>query len=158
MPQGKITYTFLDHSNEKSSLGLYTPELDATNIATYTDDTVGGVLGDMRLALSAITLMNNFSRTVTATRIIDLATVPANADAQRETKAEFTYRDTVTGFLSSFSVPGINRSLIVSANTDIIDMDNVLIAAIVTLFEANFVSRAGNPVEVVGVRHIGVSN
>ena len=155
---GKINYTFLDHSNEKSGLGLYTPDLDATNIVSYTDDGVGGVLGDMRIALSAITLMNNFSRVVTATRIVDAATLPTNADAQRETKAEFSYRDTVTGLLSSFSVPGIDRTLIVSQGSDQIDMDNVLIAAIIALFEANFVSRIGNPVEVVGVRHVGVSN
>mgnify|MGYP001049092388 CR=1 FL=1 len=155
---GKVTYTYIDNSNEKSSLGLYTPDLDAANIVDYTDDGVGGILGDMRLALSAITLCNNFARIVTATRIQDVATLPTDQNAQRETKAEFSYRDTLTGFLSSFSVPGIDRSLIVSQGSDIIDMDNVLVAAVISLFEANFVSRAGNPVEVVGVRHIGVSN
>lgn len=155
---GKITYSFLDNSEEVGSLGMYTPELDVANIATYTDDTVGGVLGDMRLALSAITLCNNLSRTVTAIKIVDDAVRPADANAQRETKALFTYRDTVTGFLSSFSVPGIDRTLIVQPGTDEIDLGNVLIAAIIALFEASFVSRAGNPVVVTRVTHVGVSN
>lgn len=154
---GQTSYTLLDHSNEQSTVRFYTPDLNAGNIAAYVDDNVGGHLGDMRLAIAALSEMNHLRRAVVATRIVDNAVLPASASAQRERKALVTYRDTVTGKLYSITIPGFNM-VGAEAGTDILDLDVAQWVAFVTVFEANFVSELGNAVQVVTAKHVGRSS
>lgn len=151
---GKMTFTLLDHSNEQSTMQLYTPDLNAGNIGGYTDDTLGGELGDMRLAISALSLMNHLRRSVVATQIVDVATLPADSNAQRERKALVTYRDTVTGKSYSLTIPGFNM-VGAESGTDVLDLDVAQWVAFRTAFEANHVSELGNAVQIITAKHVG---
>lgn len=154
---GAITYSFLDHSGETGSMRLYTPDLNAGNIGTYTDDGVGGALGDMRIALSALTLGNHKKRTVVASVIADVAVNPTDPSAQRERKAMVTYRDLVTAKLHRVEIPAFDMTGAVP-NTDILDVSGIEWQAFILLFEASFVSPLGNAIAFVGARHVGRSS
>lgn len=151
---GLMTFTLIDHSNEQSTVRLYTPDIDGTNIAAYSDDTLGGNMGDMRLAISALSEMNQLRRQLVALKIADAATLPASASAQRERKALVTYRDTVTAKLYSITIPGFNM-VGAEQGTDILDLDVAQWVAFRAAFEANHVSELGNPVQIVSAKHVG---
>lgn len=151
---GKMTFTLLDHSNEQSTVQLYTPDLDGTNIGQYTDDNLGGHLGDMRLAISGLTEMNHLRRSVVALQLVDAASLPANASAQRERKALITFRDLVTAKLYSLTIPGFNM-VGAEAGTDILDIDVPQWVAFRTAFEANHRSELGNNIQMISAKHVG---
>ena len=151
---GKITFAVLDYSNEVGSVQMWTPDLSSANVDTYVDDNALGALGDMRLALNDLISGNHLRRTVTATIISDTATLPADANAQRERKAQVTYRDTITGKTYRIEIPTYNM-VGAQAGTDIIDTSGAEWTEFITQFEANFVSEVGNAIEVVTVKHVG---
>jgi len=154
---GKITFNYIDNSGERSGFGVYTPTLDATNIADYTDPTLGGALGDLRLAVAAITLCNEVSQSVQAAQFVENATIPTNNFAQRENKLLVQYQDTVVPVIrGSLEIPGPNNSLLTQPNTDEVDFTgNALMIALVAALEANYVSKIGNPIVVTGARLVG---
>ena len=154
MAVGQISLTLVDHSNEQSTMKLYTPELTGANIADYTNDNLGGNLGDLRLAVSALTEMNHLRRQVVATKIADNATLPANASAQRERKALITYRDTVTGKTYTVTIPGFNMVGAEPA-TDILDLDLPQWVAFRQVLESNHVSELNNPIVLISAKHVG---
>lgn len=151
---GRVTFSILDFSNEVGRVGMWTPDLDSGNVDSYVDDAPTGFLGDMRLALNDLIDGNHLRRTVTATIISDVATLPADPDAQRERKAMVTYRDTVTGKTYRLEIPTFNMEG-AQAGTDVVDTSGANWQSFITQFEANFVSELGNAVEVVNVRHVG---
>lgn len=154
---GSITLSILDHSGEVGRMRLYTPDLDGTNVASYTSDTPTNALGDIRLALNPLIAGNHLQRTVTATVITDAATLPADVNAQRERKAQVSYRDTVSGKLYRFEIPTFSM-VGVNQGSDQIDLTQADWAAFVSAFEADFVSPEGNAVEVVSAKHVGRSS
>lgn len=151
---GKMTLTLLDFSNEQSTIQLYTPVLNAGNIADYTNDTVGGALGNMRVAISALTLGNHLRRSVVATLISDVGELPTDPNAQRERKALVTFRDTVTGKLGSLTIPCFNM-VGAESGTDILDIDLPQWVAFRALLEANHPSDVGNPIQMITAKHVG---
>lgn len=151
---GTMSFTMLDHSNEQSTVRIYTPTIDGANIADYTDDTLGGALGDGRLALAALSEMNHLRRQVVATKIADVAALPANPSAQRERKAVVTYLDTVTGKYYSISIPGFNM-VGAEAGTDVLDLDVAQWVAFRAWFEAKATSELENPVTIITAKHAG---
>ena len=151
---GKITWSILDHSDEIGTFRMHIPDLDAANVDAYVDDGATGTLGQLRLAISALTLGNHLRRSVIATTIVDNAVIPADSSAQRERKAQVTYRDTVSGKRYTMEIPAFDMTGSESG-TDILDLDHVEWAAFVALFEANCVSELGNAIEVVSAKHVG---
>lgn len=149
-----MTLTLLDHSNEQSTVRIPIPDLDAANIDDYVNDNLGGALGDIRLAMAGLSSMNHLRRTVQATTIVDAATLPADANAQRERKALVSYRDVVTGKLHSLTIPGFNMTG-AEQGTDILDLDVPLWVAFVTAFEAWAQGEGGGAVEVISAKHVG---
>lgn len=156
----RTTLTYIDNSGERSSFSVNTPDLDATNIADYTDPTLGGALGDLRLATAAITLCNEVSQTVQAAQFLEAPTLPGSNFAQRESKLLIQYVDTVEPSVrGSLEIPGPDWSLVGQTGTDEVDfVGNVLVAAFVAALEANYVSRIGNPIEVVKATRVGRNN
>lgn len=156
---GLITFTFIDHSGEQSRVSFSTPDLDATNIDGYSNTTLTNPLGDLKAAIDALTLLNEVKINVTATEIVSPPTLPADENAQREQGLLIKYVDTVTAKKYRFTIPGIDRTLVAQAGTDIVDFgNNLLVAALVAAFEADYVSELGNPVSVYAASMVGRRN
>lgn len=155
----QTTFTLIDHSGEQSQVAVWTPDLDALNIAGYISTAPGSALGDLKSAIDDLTLMNEVVISVGAARITSPPTLPADENAQREQKLLIKYVDTITAKKYRFTIPGIDRALVAQAGTDVVDfVGNALVAALVSAFEADFVSELGNPVSVYGASLIGVAN
>lgn len=153
------TQSFVDHSGEQTSFGLFTPDLDATNVDDYTNTLVTFPLGDMLIAVNALTLLNRTVTTIGALRDFSVASLPADENAQREQKMVIKYRDTVTSKAYQFTIPGIDRTLVAVQGTDQVDFaGNALVAELVNQFETNYVSELGNPVVVYDARLVGRNN
>jgi len=150
-----VTFSILDYSNETSRVGLYLPELTPGNYDSVTGDQVGESVGDIRVAMNALIAGNHLRRTVTAVTYNDTATLPTDPNAQRERKARFVYRDTVNGELGSFELPTADNSVLAQAGTDVIDLEEVAVAAFVAVVEANAVSRDGNAIEIQSAQLVG---
>lgn len=154
MAQPHVTFTILDNSNETSSVRFYLPEMDNTNFEGTVNDTTGAV-GLIRLAMNALIEGNHLRRTVTAAVYEDAATLPASGWAQREIKAQFTFRDTVTAETGTFEIPTFDAGTFAESGTDVLDLEEIGLAAFVAAVEANAVSRQGNAIEIVSARIVG---
>lgn len=155
---GSMSFTMIDNSNERTTIQFNTPDLNSGNIDDTVNDGIGGDLGDMRLALSALSLANHEKRSVVAVRVIEPnADAPADPNAQRERVAVVTYRDTVTGRYETRSIPAFNMVGVVTG-TDVIDTSGVQWQAFITVLEANHVSNIGNPIQFISARHAGRSS
>lgn len=153
------TQSFIDHSGEQTSFSLWTPDLDAGNIDTYTNTNLTFELGDMLAAVNALTLCNRTVTTVGALRDVSAATIPADPNAQRETKLLIKYIDTVTSKKYSLTIPGVDRTLVAQQGTDQVDFNNnAFVIAFVNSIENGYISELGNPIEVYDARLVGRNN
>jgi len=152
---GKVTFSIMDNSAEKSNVGFHVATLTSANIDPWIDDTPTGLLGQLRVLLSALTIGNHANRIVTALQLPD-ATVepPADPYAQRERKAVVTMLDTITGKYFRNEIPAFGDSG-VEAGTDLLDLDVAAWAAYVAFVEANCLSPAGNAFTVVRAKLVG---
>ena len=158
MAQPKVTFSILDKSNEVGRVGFYLPDMDNTNYETVSSDLVLGNVGDIRLAMNDIILGNHLRRSVTSDIYEDAATLPASGFAQREFKAQFTYRDTVTAETFTFEVPTFDTGTYAQDGTDELNLaDGGNLEAFKDAVEANAVSRNGNAIEIVNARIVGRS-
>lgn len=155
MSNSKVTYNILDYSGETSRVGFYLPELSPANYAGIVDNTLGGSVGNLRIAMNTLITGSQLRQTVTAETFIGVATLPADPNSQREIKGRFVYRDTVNGELGSFELPTIDLGIVAQQGTDVIDLEEILVAAFVLVFEAEAVSRDGNAVEVISGQVVG---
>lgn len=151
--------SFIDYSGEQTSFAVWTPDLNAGNIDTYTNTAVTNALGDLLAAVNAVTLLNRTVTSVGAVRDLSAGTLPANVNAQREQKLLVKYIDTVTNKKYQFTVPGVDRTLLAQQGTDVVDFtSNVLMIALVNSFESDYVSELGNPVAVYAASLVGRNN
>lgn len=152
---GQTTIIFLDASGERSSVNLNNPDLDISNVETYTSEIATNAFADMRAALEAVTLMTIQSATVSAKNSAYANAAPADQNAQRERKLLIKYRDDVTGKTGSMSVPGVNLALVATPGTDVVSLAQPQVAALVAELEANYRSNIGNTITVYEARHVG---
>ncbi len=157
MAQPKVTFSILDKSNEVGRVGFYLPEMDGANYETVSSDLVLGNVGDIRLAMNDIILGNHLRRVVTSDIYEDSAVLPASGFAQREFKAQFTYRDTVTAETYTFEVPTFDTGTYAQDGTDVLDLSSGNLLAFKNAVEGNAVSRNGNAIEIVSARIVGRS-
>lgn len=155
MAQPFVTYSILDHSNEVGRTRVYLPEITGANFDTVAGDDALENVGAIRLAMNALILGNHLKRNVLAAVYVDAATLPASGAAQRETKAQFTYRDTVTGDTYTLEIPTFDSETFAVQGTDNLDLTNISIAAFVTALETYAVSRNGNAIQVLSGRIVG---
>lgn len=143
-----LSSTFIDYSNEKSSVGFAVDDAITDAHAISLNAAIAGLsLGTNQNA--AVLLRNEVFTGVN--------TPPANHFAQRELKFRAKYSDTVTGKQYSFSIPCADAALTVG-NTDMVDMADTLPAALKVEFELYAVSEFGNPVTLDSIELIGRSS
>lgn len=152
----KATFSMIDHSGEKSSTGIYIPQITAANHDSIVGDSATEAVGRLRIAIAAVSTMNEVNRTVTAKVFSSAGTLPTNPYAQREQKLLVRYIDTVTNKQAVITVPSPDLTLLAQAGTDVVDHTaNITAMAFVTAFELDAVSADGNPVAVQGMEIVG---
>lgn len=157
MPAAQMKHSRIDASGEVNSFGLYTPVLDATNIAEYTDSlTPAALLADLLTAVDAVTLSERYStsQSALAEQVFD-GSLPAQP-AQNELRLLIKYNDTVEPVLKGrIEIPGVDAAVVGSSGTDEVDLSGTEMAALVTQIEAFAVSKIGNPISVYEARIVG---
>lgn len=141
----KVEFVYVDTSDERTRMQLYFP----TPTAATFDAILGpsGTVDDVRVALNALTLMNEVQVTQNVLVHAGTATKPNNASAQREWGAKLYYLDTSNNRIGTIFIGGIDPAFMPSG-TDEIDLTLTEWAALVTAIEAGCKSRDGNPVVV----------
>jgi len=153
----KVNIGMVDHSAEKTSIGINIPMLESDNFG----DLFAATTGAVDLLETAVETLSDCKTTRTTSSITnntDENDPPSAVTAQREIAMRFTYRDTVTGSAGHFDVPGPKTALYPATGSDVFDLTNVTIAAAVVVFEAQVVSPAGNAINVTGARLVGRNN
>lgn len=139
---------FVDNSREKASTQIYLPELTGANYDSVAGNGVGDSLGDLRLAIAAVTRCNFVKHQLTAVTYNDLNEVPADKDAQIEIRLRIDYTDNVNGRTGFFTIPAPNLDVFGQVGSDEVDRDEVSVAALFSVIEANCVSRDDNAITV----------
>lgn len=142
--------TYLDYSNEKSTLGFNFTALTAGNFVAQ-----NALVVDIGLAIADLTLCNFAGFRTTSAFDSTNPTAPTDPYAQRELKWLINYRDTTTGNLYSMEIPGADLTGNLLAGTDQADLASTDWAAFVTAFEAGAKSPVGNAVEVISAYVVG---
>lgn len=155
----QTTFAFVDHSGEVSRVSFSHLDLDAGSVDGYTSTVITDELGALKAAIDALTLLNETQITVGAANILSPPTLPADENAQREQGLLIKYVDLSNNKKYRFTIPGIDRTLVAQSGTDIVDFaNNVLVAALVATFEANYTSELGNAVSVYAASLVGRNN
>lgn len=152
----QVTYGMIDHSGERTGVQLWFPDIaaDGGNWDDLFTTALTNRYDVIKIPLAALTLCNLTRSTASAVVDESAATIPADAQAQREKGMRFFYVDTVTGDRGNFTVPAPDDAAIPSG-TDQVNMANAVVAAFVTVVEANAVSRDGNPIDIQSARIVG---
>jgi len=139
------TYNFLDHSNEKSSLKFYLPDITSANYAATV-----ATLGDMRIAIQGLTLCNIGATPELVSEVhTDVATIPTSPYAQRETRAMFDCADSVSGRRFKIGVPTPDLTKLGLPRTDEINFLDSDVADYVNSLASNAISPEGNAFSVI---------
>lgn len=125
------TITFLDYSNETSSMSVYNGSVTALTIAAFLTQ-----LGALRTASDAITLGTVSGQSWVGDKDILAASPPTNVFAQRELKWLVSYENAVSHKKYTLEIPTADPTGRLIAGTDRADLANTDIAAWVTAFEA----------------------
>ena len=147
----KITYAYIDHSNERSSWSIEGVDLSSANY-----DAQKTLWEQLRTAAAAL-LSGTLNKTTISTIDDGSSAVPADSAAQRELKLRVTYADNVNGrkFHTAMPCPDLSHVLNV-ASTDIWDHTSGDGAAFATAFEAYVrAPGTGNAVTVTQLKTVG---
>lgn len=152
----KAIWSYRDRSQEISGVEL-----------TVADVSAGGadfdaVMADVAALGAAIA---NISNCVQArevfTQHVDTKNPASTSDeyANRESALRVFYGDTTTGEVYHVSIPGPDWSAIsLEPNTDLADMTDTEVAALIVALEANALSPVGNAIEVIRCVQVGRHN
>lgn len=153
------TFGFIDYGGESARVAFHSPVLTDANVMDYTTTTVGTPLNFLKLAIDALTLLNETQISVGAKNIVSSGTLPTDQNAQREQGLLIKYIDTSNNKKYRFTIPGVDRSLVAQPGTDVVDFaNNAYVAALVGAFENGYVSELGNPVQVYAASLVGRNN
>lgn len=145
-------FTLRDHGGERSSVKIYNGVITAGTLPAYLTQ-----LGALRTALDGITLGTIEKEMWVGDATLLSSALPADANAQRETKWLVRYFDTVTNKKYTFEIPTALLTGQLVANTGIADLTTTEMAAFVTAFEA--IARCPdsdvNAVEISQIIHVG---
>jgi len=149
----KVEYGLIDRSGEHTRIGL--------NIAY---DDVNGTVAALatsanlvRVALEALTELNETKVGMNIIAHKAAATLPSGAWAQREHGLRMTYADTVTGKQYRADIPGVDETALRQDGTDV-PINTVGLVAFKDAIELTCVSEFGNPISVIGFRFYGKNN
>jgi len=148
---GRASFTYLDHSIERSNAGVYITDLSAANF-----DAVNLLVDDLVTAIGNVTLglLVRDQRIATITKVAPVP--PADEGAQRENKWLVHASDDVTALSVTFELPCANPVGQILGNTDFMDLGvgtdgETLKSAI----EAVARSNVGNTVTVTSIEYVG---
>lgn len=164
MANGQLTFSFLDHSDERSSTLIQTGAVTAVSLPGLLTE-----VGTLRTAIAGITLgtVSNEALKVFDTALSNAR--PASALARRETKWLVRYED-VTAFFDdpvnsipnegfgkvfTITIPTADVADRVIPGTDLADLTDTEIAAFVTAFEATARTPYGGEVNVLSIQAVG---
>lgn len=152
-----VSYGWIDHSAEPSRTQLHFEELldDGSNFEAVLGD--AGKADLMRLALEAVTKLNETRVTASVKIHGAVGSIPTDPTAQRETAARMIYVDNVTGQKYRFDIPA-PADAYVPTGTDDINMADTDWVVFKTAFELNCVSPDENPVTLISGRYVGRRN
>lgn len=149
-----VTHTIIDHSGETSFTRHFLPAINAGNYATITGNTVGQNVGDLRIALGAITDGNFVKHEVTAQEPTLPNTVPTDPNAQRENKLLVRYVSSANR-RGSIEIPGPNLDVLAQPDTDQVDPASTQWLALVGELETTCVDSYGDTITVTDGRIVG---
>lgn len=143
---------YIDQSRESSKTTFYVEDITT---ATAVADSITAAT-NIKGALAIASLCNFTNARLSHEFDDDGALTPNNDYAQREIGLFVQYIDSVTGAYGSTVIPGADLTLYAQANTDEVDIiSNVAALALITVLEANAVSRDDNPIDVTRMRVVG---
>lgn len=153
---GKASWSFRDRSQEISGVELTVADVSAGG-ADF--DTVMADVAALGAAIAGIS--NCVQAREVFIQTVDTKNPASTSDeyANRESALRIFYGDTVTGETYHVSIPGPDWSAIgMHANTDLADLEDTELAALVTALEANALSPVGNAIEVIRAVQVGRYN
>jgi len=139
---------FVDNSGEKCSTTIYLPALSSANYDSVAGNDIGDNLGNLRIAIAAVTRCNFVKHNLTGVSYADLNEIPADADAQNEIRLRIDYTDNVNGRTGYFTIPAPNLDVFGQTGSDVIDPEEITVAALFTAIETYAVSRDDHPITV----------
>jgi hypothetical protein len=156
---GKVTITAMGNNKQSSPISYHIPVLNASNIVTNLDETVGGTLGDVLLALADVCLMDLVKYDIHASIVDNGVTYPADVNARRDRAMVLSYVDnTFPNMKGIITIPGVDLTVVASPNTDEVDLTITEVAALVTALETAARSKIGNSITITSGRLVGRNN
>jgi hypothetical protein len=122
-----------DYSDEYTSLSLNVGDLASLDTISVAE----GHAGDLATALDALMLGTIVGIGFNQTADEGADTRPASGEAQREKGMRFFFHEETNNRKGSFTVPTADFGTYAQPGTDLVDLDDVAIAALVTWVEAN---------------------
>lgn len=147
---GRLGFTMLDYSNEKSSFALQTGDVTAVSIAGLLTE-----VGTLRGAIEGITLgkVESERLSVFDTQLDNVP--PTNELAQVESAWLVQYEDQVNNKLFTLTIGTADIVGRLMPGSDQADMTDAQITAFVDAFEATARSPYGNAVVVTKITFVG---
>ena len=154
MPQPYVRLYDKDHSWEPTSVSFNTPDIDNLNFENYRDNVIADLAGFLQLVSYCQWANYDFVTEVHT----DVGTLPSSPYAQRERRAIIQCVDNSEGNYFDVGIPAPDMSDMAVPGTDVINLQDVEVAAYVTALETWAVSPAGNALTVVKGIVKGVNN
>lgn len=163
---GRLGFTMIDYSREKSGFSLATGEVTAVSLPDLLTE-----VGALRTAIEGITLGNVHKESLNVFDTVLTNAPPASALAQVESAWLVLYEDILPFFddpVNAIPNEGFGRQFTMAiptaeiatatrlqANSDLANLAEAGMAAFVTAFEETARSPYGGTVNIVEIRHVG---
>lgn len=153
---GKASWSYRDKSDEISNVEMTVADVSAGGADFDTVMADVAALGAAFLAATECVQAREMFNQAVDTK--DPAT-PTDVLAQRESALRIFYADDSTGEVYHVSLPGPDwDSIDLLPNTDLADLSDTPVSAIVTAMEANGLSPVGNTITVLRAVQVGRHN
>ena len=152
----KASWSYRDRSDEISTVELTVADVSAGG-ADF--DTVMADVAALGAAILAATECVQAREMFNQAVDVKSPTTPTDPLAQRESALRVFYADDTTGEVYHISIPGPDWDGIdLLPNTDLADLTDEPVAALVTALEANALSPVGNAISVLRAVQVGRHN
>ena len=152
----KGLYSFRDRSKEISSIEINTTDV-ASGGANF--DVIVGYVDALGAAFAAASLCTQSSESFKQETDTPDAGVPTDVHAQREAGCRIFYSDDVTGKVFHITIPGPDKdNMDMIVESDLYDLTDTLLAAVVSAMETGMLSPDGNAITVLRAVDVGRNN
>jgi len=145
---GKWNYTIVDHTGENSTVGVNTIDLTAGNFAA-----TAALIATLQAAVDNIIIGTPRKESLIAVTTDIAGALPVDPFAQRETKWLVSGVDSA-GLSATLEIPTADLAAL-PAGSGVLDISAGVGLAFANALNAVWISRAGNPVTVSQVVHVG---